>query len=239
MKKILEGLAALANEADAQGNMRLANQIDDLIKNAQNVDTKEFAFKVREFMKMNEADKAAFKIQNPDFERQMAMAGDLDVAEATSLGDRVHIPPSTRPIEKQTEVEKMHERARLVMQETVQMFKDAGEQVPMAVPTGKVTGKQILEFLKLAGQGTPLTGWHDLMKRLNNIKAQAAAHFAVGTPSPFGSAVPAAEAVPEDAEIERRDGGGQVAAIPTPTAGSGSASLSTGTKGPPVPPALK
>ena len=32
MKKILDGLAALANEADAEGNVRVADQIDSLIK---------------------------------------------------------------------------------------------------------------------------------------------------------------------------------------------------------------
>lgn len=196
MKKILDGLAALANEADAEGNIRVADQIDNLIKVIAAYD---------EHAKPEELSMEPLEI--------------------------------TAPSDKKIEIEKMHERARLVMQEIVQMFKAAGEQPPMAVPPGKVTGKQILDFLKLAGQGAPLTGWHDLMKRLDNIKAQTSAHFAVGTPSPFAGSAPAV--APQDAKIERRDADGQIASIPTPTAGSGSGTLTTGTKGAPVPPALK
>lgn len=196
MKKILDGLAALANEADAEGNIRVADQIDNLIKVIAAYD-------------------------------EHAKPEEISMEPLTV----------TVPADKKAETEKMHERARLVMQEIVKMFKDAGEQPPMAVPASKITGPQILEFLKMAGQGAPLTGWHDLMKRLNNIKAQTSAYFAVGTASPFAGAAPAA--APQDSKIERRDTDGQVASIPTPTAGSGSGTLNTGTKGPPVPPALK
>ena len=206
MKKILDGLAALANEADAEGNIRVADQIDNLIKVI-----------------------AAYDPVEEQLLEEQKQQGQVSITEPLEI---------TVPGDKKVEIEKMHERARLVMQEIAQMFKDAGEPPPMVIPPGKIRGAQILDFLKLAGQGTPLTGWHDMMKRLNNIKALTAAHFAVETPSPFRSVAPTS-AAPRETEIERRDSAvRQFAAIPAPTAGSPTA-VNTGTKGAPVPPAPK
>lgn len=206
MKNILDGLAVLANKADAEGNIRVADQIDNLIKVI-----------------------AAFDPADEQLFEEQMQKGRVTITEPLEV---------TVPGDKKAEIEKMHERARLIMQETVKMIKDAGEQAPMEVPPGKITGKQILDFLKLAGQGAPLKGWHDMIKRLNNIKAQTASHFGTGTPSPFSSATPAA--APQSGDFQRPvyDSGAALSA-PTPTAGSGQGTVDTSRKGPPVPPALK
>jgi len=205
MKNILDGLAVLANKADAEGNIRVADQIDNLIKVI-----------------------AAFDPADEQLFEEQMQQGRVTITEPLEV---------TVPGDKKAEIEKMHERARLIMQETVKMFKDAGEQAPMEVPPSKVTGKQILDFLKLTGQGAPLKGWHDMMKRLNNIKAQTASHFGAGTPSPFSSATPAA--APQSGDIKRVvSEPGPFLSAPTPTAGSGTSTVNTGTKGPPVPPVL-
>lgn len=206
MKNILDGLAVLANKADAEGNIRVADQIDNLIKVI-----------------------AAFDPADEQLFEEQMQKGRVTITEPLEV---------TVPRDKKAEIEKMHERARLVMQKIVQMFKDMKQQPPMEVPPSKITGKQILDFLRLAGQGAPLTGWHDLMKRLDSIKTQVSEHFSIDEPNPFSSATPAAAPQSGDFRPPVYDIGSALSA-PTPTASSGTSTVDTGTKGRPVPPVAK
>lgn len=206
MKNILDGLAVLANKADAEGNIRVADQIDNLIKVI-----------------------AAFDPVEEQLLEEQKQQGQVTITEPLEI---------TGPSDKKIETEKMHERARLVMQKIVQMFKDMGQPPPMEVPPSKITGKQILDFLRLAGQGAPLTGWHDLMKRLDSIKTQVSEHFSIDEPNPFSSATPAAATHSGDVKRPPYQPGSALS-IPTPTASSGQGTVNTGSKGPPTAPKLK
>lgn len=202
MKKILDGLAALASEADAEGNIRVADQIDNLIK--------------------------ALAAWDPVEEG-------LEAQEKATIKMPPEVVVGKTPDQKKADILKMHEKARVLLQEIAEMFKAEGQTAPFTVPATNISGTQILDILKLANMGSPLTGWHDLMKRLKNIKGQVASHFSTGTASPFPAA-----SKPVPTEVKRAgDDPGEFASIPTPTAGSGTASPATGEKGPPVPPVVR
>jgi hypothetical protein len=142
--------------------------------------------------------------------------------------------------DKKQETIKMHERARVILKDIADMFKDAGQESPINVPPANITAAQILEALKLANMGAPLTGWSDLMKRLEGIKGQVALHLSTGAPSPFaGTVKPAPVPAPASDEIVRREGNTEPASIPTLRAVTGPVTLSSGGKGPPKAPPFK
>jgi hypothetical protein len=188
--------------------------------------------KYQQFLGLDAGEKIKFQQNDPEFAARLK-AG--PPTQDDIIADRLQEAKKSQEDKKQ-EILKMHERARVILKDIADMFKDAGQESPINVPSADIAGTQILEALKLANMGAPLTGWSDLMKRLNNLKGQVASHLSVGTPSPFaGTAKPA----PASGEIVRREGDNLAASIPTPTAGGGTRTVDTGTKGPPKAPLLK
>ena len=168
MKDILNKLAALADEADSEGQLDLANGIDGLIKTfAADILTEQLGAQHSETAKS----------------RNVVMP-----AASVNVEKQTFKDPTSRPqAVKALSVKEQHEKARQQMAQIAKLYTDAGRNAPFAVPpAGRVTGQQILDFLEKAGKGGKLSSWNDMFARLKEIQGDAHLFALNMKPDPFG-----------------------------------------------------
>lgn len=171
MKDILNKLAALADEADSEGQLDLANGIDGLIKTfAADILTEQLDAQHRETAKS----------------RNVVMPAASVNVEKQTFKDPLEITSRPQAV-KALSVKEQHEKARQQMAQIAKLYTDAGRNVPFVVPpAGRTTGQQILDFLEKAGKGGKLSSWDDMFARLKEIQGDAHLFALDMKPDPFG-----------------------------------------------------
>ena len=206
MKDILNKLAALADEADSEGQLDLANGIDGLIKTfaagAAAPITKElnpppafvpnrgimFIRQHEEFKNLSEEDKKKFLAANPDFVKNLGHLVPPTDKEVDEAFGSVVETKRQQDASKTPSVKEQHEKARQQMAQIAKLYTDAGRSVPFVVPpAGRATGQQILDFLEKAGRGGKLRSWNDMFARLKEIRGDAHLFALNMKPDPFGT----------------------------------------------------
>jgi hypothetical protein len=205
MKDILNKLAALADEADSEGQLDLANSIDGLIKTfaaeAAAPITKElnappvfvpnrgimFIRQHEKYKNLSDEDKKKFLAANPDFVKNLGHLVPPTDKEVDEAFGSVAETKRQQDMRKTPSVKEQHEKARQQMEQIAKLYTDAGRNAPFAVPpAGRVTGQQILDFLEKAGKGGKLSSWDDMFARLKEIQGEAHLFALDMKPDPFG-----------------------------------------------------
>lgn len=182
MKNILKKLAALADQADADGHIKAANKIDELIKVfAEDQDAWDVVGEELDKQHLEDSKRGRdLEFAPVNVTATKPKTETLDMSGETGLTTIHYNQKGKTPAQIAKETREQHEKALKKIQQIAEGYTKNNKPVPFKVPSpGKNLGREILAVLQQAGKGQPLKSWQDLHKRLDDID-KASTQYIIG-----------------------------------------------------------